>query len=96
MFNTLYRCPRTIAPHENGPLAESRGVNLEHLAAQGNQAAHLMQHQVLPNDFGGLALQSQLFGNPASVTVVDFEAVNSACFLSVQRSRPKAAMTKAH
>ena len=24
MFNTLYRCPRTIARHENGPLAESR------------------------------------------------------------------------
>ena len=35
MFNTLYRCPRTIARHENGPLAESRRRYLEHLAAQG-------------------------------------------------------------
>jgi len=24
MFNTLYRCPRTIARHENGPSHESR------------------------------------------------------------------------
>jgi hypothetical protein len=24
MFNTLYRCPRTVARHENGPLHESR------------------------------------------------------------------------
>ena len=45
-----------------------------------------MQHQVLPNDFGGLALQSQLFGNPASVAVVDFEVVNSPRFHSVQRN----------
>ena len=35
MFNTLYRCPRTIARHENGPLAESRRRYLEHLASQG-------------------------------------------------------------
>jgi len=35
MFNTLYRCPRTIARHENGPLAESRRRYLEYLAAQG-------------------------------------------------------------
>ncbi len=35
MFNTLYRCPLTIARHENGPLAESRRRYLEHLAAQG-------------------------------------------------------------
>jgi hypothetical protein len=35
MFNTLYRCPRTIARHENSPLAESRRRYLEHLAAQG-------------------------------------------------------------
>ncbi|MGA7768982.1 MAG: tyrosine-type recombinase/integrase [Candidatus Sulfotelmatobacter sp.] len=35
MFNTLYRCPRTIARHENGPLAELRRRYLEHLAAQG-------------------------------------------------------------
>jgi hypothetical protein len=35
MFNTLYRCPRTIARHENGPLADSRRRYLEHLAAQG-------------------------------------------------------------
>jgi integrase/recombinase XerD len=35
MFNTLYRCPRTTARHENGPLAESRRRYLEHLAAQG-------------------------------------------------------------
>ena len=31
----LYRCPRTIARHENGPLAESRRRYLEYLAAQG-------------------------------------------------------------
>ena len=31
MFNNLYRCPRTIARHENGPLAESRRRYLEHL-----------------------------------------------------------------
>jgi hypothetical protein len=35
MFNILYRCPRTVARHENGPLAESRRRYLEHLAAQG-------------------------------------------------------------
>jgi hypothetical protein len=35
MFNTLYRCPRTIARHENGPLSESRSLYQEHLAAQG-------------------------------------------------------------
>jgi len=35
MFNTLYRCPRTVARHESAPLAESRRRYLEHLAAQG-------------------------------------------------------------
>jgi hypothetical protein len=35
MFNTLYRCSRTIARHENGPLDESRRRYLEHLSAQG-------------------------------------------------------------
>src|SRR6266702_7272333 len=35
MFNILYRCPRTIARHETGPLHESRRRYLEHLAAQG-------------------------------------------------------------
>lgn len=36
MFKTLYRCPRTIARHENGPLYESRRKYLEHLATQGS------------------------------------------------------------
>ena len=35
MFNILYRCPRTVARHENGPLHESRRRYLEHVAAQG-------------------------------------------------------------
>src|SRR5258708_11747904 len=35
MFKTLYRCPRTISRHENGPLYESCRHYLEHLAAQG-------------------------------------------------------------
>ena len=35
MFNTLYRCARTVARHENAPLAESRRRYLEYLAAQG-------------------------------------------------------------
>jgi hypothetical protein len=35
MFETLYRCPRTVARHEHGPLHESRLRYLEHLAAQG-------------------------------------------------------------
>jgi hypothetical protein len=35
MFNNLYRCPRTVTRHENGPLHESRLRYLEHLAAQG-------------------------------------------------------------
>jgi hypothetical protein len=35
MFKPLYRCPRTVARHENGPLHESRLRYLEHLAAQG-------------------------------------------------------------
>jgi hypothetical protein len=35
MFNTLYRCPRTVARHENAPLADSRRHYLGHLAAQG-------------------------------------------------------------
>ena len=35
MFNILYRCPRTVARHENGPLRKSRSLYLEHLAAQG-------------------------------------------------------------
>ena len=34
MFNTLYRCPSTIARHENGLLHESRRRYLEYLAAQ--------------------------------------------------------------
>jgi hypothetical protein len=36
MFKTLYRCLRTIARHENGPIYESRRIYLEHLAAQGS------------------------------------------------------------
>jgi hypothetical protein len=36
MFKILYRCPRTIARHENGPLNESRRTYLQHLAAQGS------------------------------------------------------------
>ena len=32
MFNTLYHCSRTVARHENAPLAESRRRYLEHLA----------------------------------------------------------------
>jgi hypothetical protein len=39
-----------------------------------------MQTQMLPNDIGSLALQ--LFGNPANVAVVDFEAVDSTFPLS--------------
>ena len=35
MFNTLYRCPRTVARHQNGPLHESRRLYLEHLASKG-------------------------------------------------------------
>jgi hypothetical protein len=35
MFNTLYRCTRIIARHENAPLADSRRRYLEHLATQG-------------------------------------------------------------
>jgi len=35
MFETLYRCPRTIARHQNGPLHDSRLRYLEHLASQG-------------------------------------------------------------
>jgi hypothetical protein len=35
MFNILYRCPRTVACHENGPLHESRRRYLEQVAAQG-------------------------------------------------------------
>jgi integrase/recombinase XerD len=35
MFNTLYRCELTIARHESGPLAESRGRFLEYLAEEG-------------------------------------------------------------
>ena len=32
MFNILYRCPRTAARHEHGPLHESRRLYLEHLS----------------------------------------------------------------
>ncbi len=32
MFNILYRCPRTVARHEHGPLHESRRLYLEHLS----------------------------------------------------------------
>jgi hypothetical protein len=35
MFNTLYRCTRTIARHQNAPLAKSRRRYVEQLAAQG-------------------------------------------------------------
>jgi hypothetical protein len=35
MFNILYRCPRTVARHKNGPLHESRRRYLDHLSAQG-------------------------------------------------------------
>jgi hypothetical protein len=33
MFNILYRCPRTVARHEHGPLHESRRLYVEHLSA---------------------------------------------------------------
>jgi hypothetical protein len=36
MFRTLYRCPRTIARHENGPLYESDAPVLTILPAQGS------------------------------------------------------------
>jgi hypothetical protein len=42
MFNILYRCPRTVARHENGPLHESRLLYLEHLSAQG-AAVHTLK-----------------------------------------------------
>src|SRR3989442_333244 len=42
MFNTIYRCPRTIARHESGPLRDSRLRYLEHLVAQG-AAIHTLQ-----------------------------------------------------
>lgn len=42
MFKTLYRCPRTIARHESGPLYESRRQYLEHPPAQGG-ALHTLR-----------------------------------------------------
>ena len=42
MFKTLYRCPRTIARHESGPLYESRRQYLEHPAAQ-DAALHTLR-----------------------------------------------------
>lgn len=35
MFEKIYRCSRTIARHESGPLRDSRARYLEHLAEQG-------------------------------------------------------------
>jgi len=52
MFKTLYRCPLTIARHENGPLAASRRRYLEHLAAQG-AAFHTIK------DAAGLSIAPQ-------------------------------------
>jgi len=40
MFKTLYRCPRSVGRHDNGPLHESRLGYLEHLAAQGGCPSH--------------------------------------------------------
>jgi hypothetical protein len=37
MFNILYRCPRTVARRENGPLHESRRRYLEHLLPRGRR-----------------------------------------------------------
>lgn len=59
----------------------------------------LVQIQMLSNDlFGGLVLQSQLFGNPASVVVVDCENVTPhvSTQFETMASGPKAAMTSAH
>ena len=56
MFNTLYRCPRAIARHENGPLRESRVRYLEHLVAEGaavstvRRAAELMYRAAISMD----------------------------------------------
>lgn len=58
MFKTLYRRPRTIARHENGPLYESRRAYLEHLAAQGSSrrtlrvAAEVIYHAAVTMRLG--------------------------------------------
>src|SRR5438876_8936671 len=47
MFNTLYLCSRTIARHENGPLAESRAS----VSAAGTTGGRNVNHFVeLPID----------------------------------------------
>ena len=40
LFNTVYRGPRTVARHENGPVHVSRRLYLEHIASQGRGPAH--------------------------------------------------------
>jgi hypothetical protein len=56
----------------------------------------LVQTQMLPKDLGSLALQSQLFGNPAKAAVADFGAVSSSRFHSVQRNGLETANRKTH
>ena len=62
MFNILYRCARTIARHQNGPLAESRCHYLErrlsenhcdvthdpHAASYAFVTQHLKKGKLLP------------------------------------------------
>jgi hypothetical protein len=55
MFNILYRCPRTVARHENGPLHESRRRYLEHLSAESSESV-----QRCPLDAGNAKLESGL------------------------------------
>ena len=70
MFKTLYRCPRTVARHENGPLQESRRRDLEHLAAQG-AALHTLQRPswLEPQDTGQASLLLMRLGPNVSVKV---------------------------
>jgi hypothetical protein len=39
MFKVLYRCNRTIEPHTNSPLADSRRRYLEHLRPKSSHAS---------------------------------------------------------
>jgi hypothetical protein len=88
MFKTLYRCPRTIARHENGPLNESRRSYLEHLAAEAFSSSHpsLWPPPANPPPMASTH-ESQSPCNRVLLRAGDLSCILSACHFSSRMTR---------
>jgi len=79
MFKTLYRCPRTVARHENGLLHESRRLYLEHIASQG-AALHTLRATA------GIIYRAAIWMNLDESSPVERKAVERAAKRWAHRS----------